>query len=296
MKKLIASSALVVLLGGATGTVSTDDALATQTPTKESQKEKVTKKDLAEQNVMSVAWYQTSAEAKALYLQGYNSAKDKLDKKLKHHKGKKKPAIVLDLDETVLDNSPYQAYAAINHKIYPEGWHEWIATGSAKPVYGAKEFLKYADKKGVEIFYVTDRDKKEDYKGTLKNMKDLKMPQVDQEHLLLKGENEDGKEKRRVKVRENHDLIMLFGDNILDFDEPKERTLKSRTEFVKKHQDDFGDKYIIFPNPMYGSWEKTLYNGNYAQSPDKLDQLRKQELIAFDPKTKTTKKEKISEK
>nr|WP_257536163.1 HAD family acid phosphatase [Mammaliicoccus sciuri] len=105
MKKLIASSALVVLLGGVTGVSNADHVLANQTATKEVKKDKVTKKDLAEQNVMSVAWYQTSAEAKALYLQGYNTAQDKLDEKLKHHKGKKKPAIVLDLDETVLDLS-----------------------------------------------------------------------------------------------------------------------------------------------------------------------------------------------
>ncbi|WP_239747774.1 5'-nucleotidase, lipoprotein e(P4) family [Mammaliicoccus sp. P-M56] len=293
MKKLIASSALVVLLGGTAGTVSTNEVFATQTATKEVQKEKVTKKDLAEQNIMSVAWYQTSAEAKALYLQGYNSAKDKLDEKLKHHKGKKKPAIVLDLDETVLDNSPYQAYASLKHKTFPEGWHEWIATGNAKPVYGSKEFLKYADKKGVEIFYVSDRDQKEDFKGTLKNMKDLNMPQADKEHILLKGENEKGKTERREKVRKNHDLIMLFGDNILDFDEPKESTLKSRTDFVTKHKKDFGDKYIIFPNPMYGSWEATLYGGNFDQTPEKIDQLRKKELIYFDPSTNTTKKDQV---
>lgn len=292
MKKLIASSALVVLLGGASGVVSTEQVSA-NTATKSPQQEEITKKNLTEQSVMSVAWYQTSAEAKALYLQGYNSAKDKLDEKLKHHKGKKKPAIVLDLDETVLDNSPYQAYAIKEHISFPEGWHEWIATGSAKPVYGAKEFLKYADKKGVEIFYVTDRDHKQDYKGTYKNMKDLGMPQVNKEHLLLKKEGEHGKDARRAKVRKNHDLIMLFGDNILDFDEPKESTLKSRTEFVKKHKKDFGDKYIILPNPMYGSWEATLYGGDYGQSPEQLDKLRKQELTYFDPKTKTTKKSEI---
>ena len=103
---------------------------------------------------MSVAWYQTSAEAKALYLQGYNTAQDKLDEKLKHHKGKKKPAIVLDLDETVLDNSPYQAYASLKHKTFPEGWHEWIAAGKAKPVYGAKEFYNMLIKKGRNFLCV----------------------------------------------------------------------------------------------------------------------------------------------
>ncbi len=55
------------------------------------------------------------------------------------NKGKHKLAIALDLDETVLDNSPYQGYASINNASYPEGWHEWIQA-KAKPVYGAKSF------------------------------------------------------------------------------------------------------------------------------------------------------------
>src|SRR5690606_4751699 len=107
----------------------------------------------------------------------------------------------------------------------------------------------------------------------------------------LKGENEKGKEERRAKVRKNHDLVMLFGDNILDFDDPKESTLKSRTEFVKKHKKDFGEKYIILPNPMYGSWEATLYNGNYDQSPEGINKLRKKELTYYNPETNKLEKE-----
>lgn len=80
--------------------------------------------NLGSENIMAVSWYQNSAEAKALYLQGYNSAKVQLDKELKKNKGKHKLAIALDLDETVLDNSPYQGYASINNTSYPEGWHE----------------------------------------------------------------------------------------------------------------------------------------------------------------------------
>lgn len=63
---------------------------------------------------MAVSWYQNSAEAKALYLQGYNTAKYQLDEHIKKDKGKKKLAIALDLDETVLDNSPYQGYASMH--------------------------------------------------------------------------------------------------------------------------------------------------------------------------------------
>ena len=224
------------------------------------------KANLGNQNIMAVAWYQNSAEAKALYLQGYNSAKTQLDKEIKKNKGKHKLAIALDLDETVLDNSPYQGYASIHNKPFPEGWHEWVQAAKAKPVYGAKEFLKYADKKGVDIYYISDRDKEKDLKATQKNLKQQGIPQAKKSHILLKGKDDKSKESRRQMVQKDHKLVMLFG-------------------LIEKHKDDFGKKYIIFPNPMYGSWEATIYNNNYKASDKAKDKLRKNAIKQFDPKT-----------
>ncbi|HDV5882065.1 TPA: 5'-nucleotidase, lipoprotein e(P4) family [Staphylococcus aureus] len=243
------------------------------------------KVNLGNQNIMAVAWYQNSAEAKALYLQGYNSAKTQLDKEIKKNKGKHKLAIALDLDETVLDNSPYQGYASIHNKPFPEGWHEWVQAAKAKPVYGAKEFLKYADKKGVDIYYISDRDKEKDLKATQKNLKQQGIPQAKKRHILLKGKDDKSKESRRQIVQKDHKLVMLFGDNLLDFTDPKEATAESREALIEKHKDDFGKKYIIFPNPMYGSWEATIYNNNYKASDKAKDKLRKNAIKQFDPKT-----------
>ncbi|SUK30390.1 Acid phosphatase [Staphylococcus aureus] len=203
------------------------------------------KVNLGNQNIMAVAWYQNSAEAKALYLQGYNSAKTQLDKEIKKNKGKHKLAIALDLDETVLDNSPYQGYASIHNKPFPEGWHEWVQAAKAKPVYGAKEFLKYADKKGVDIYYISDRDKEKDLKATQKNLKQQGIPQAKKSHILLKGKDDKSKESRRQMVQKDHKLVMLFGDNLLDFTDPKEATAESREALIEKHKDDFG-KNISF--------------------------------------------------
>ncbi|MFW3612649.1 5'-nucleotidase, lipoprotein e(P4) family [Staphylococcus caprae] len=241
--------------------------------------------NLGSENIMAVSWYQNSAEAKALYLQGYNSAKVQLDKEIKKNKGKKKLAIALDLDETVLDNSPYQGYAALNDAPHPQGWHEWVAAAKAKPVYGAKSFLNYANKKGVDIYYISDRDKEKDFKGTKQNLKNIGLPQATDSHILLKGKSDKSKETRREKVQKHHKLVMLFGDNLLDFADPKQPTAQSRDELIQKHKDDFGKKYIIFPNPMYGSWESTIYNNNYQISKAQKDQLRKQSIKQFNPKT-----------
>ncbi|GEQ04229.1 MULTISPECIES: 5'-nucleotidase, lipoprotein e(P4) family [Staphylococcus] len=248
--------------------------------------------NLGAENIMAVSWYQNSAEAKALYLQGYNTAKTNLDQELKKHKknnGHKKLAIALDIDETVLDNSPYQGYSALHNKSYPEGWHEWIQAAKAKPVYGAKDFLQYADKKGVDIYYISDRDKDKDFKATKENLIAQGLPQATDQHIMLKGKNDKNKAERRDKVRKNHKLVMLFGDNLLDFDDPQQPTQASREQLVNKHQKDFGKKYIIFPNPMYGSWESVLYNNDFSQSDAKKDQLRKQSIQYFDPETSAIK-------
>lgn len=191
----------------------------------------------------------------------------------------------MDLDETVLDNSPYQGYASIHNKPFPEGWHEWVQAAKAKPVYGAKEFLKYADKKGVDIYYISDRDKEKDLKATQKNLKQQGIPQAKKSHILLKGKDDKSKESRRQMVQKDHKLVMLFGDNLLDFTDPKEATAESREALIEKHKDDFGKKYIIFPNPMYGSWEATIYNNNYKASDKAKDKLRKNAIKQFDPKT-----------
>ncbi|ARJ51413.1 5'-nucleotidase, lipoprotein e(P4) family [Staphylococcus lutrae] len=244
---------------------------------------------LGQQNVMSVAWYQNSAEAKALYAQGYNAAKETLSKKIKDHKGGKKLAIVLDIDETVLDNSPYQATSALKGQVFPEGWHEWVESAQAKPVYGAKSFLKYADRHGVEIFYVSDRSHEKDLEATIKNLRSEKLPQADKKHVLLKKEGEKGKAERRDRVRTEYNLVMLFGDNLLDFDEPKAATPQAREQLVKQHEDEFGSKYIIFPNPMYGSWEATLYNNDYSIDGNKKIEKREQSLRYFDVKTNKVK-------
>lgn len=102
----------------------------------------VTEKGVAsEQSVLSVLWSQQSAERKALYYQGFNIGKLKVVEALKKEGAEKKKAIVLDIDETILDNSPYFAYLVKKGKTFPYQWNEWVQSASAKPLPGALEFL-----------------------------------------------------------------------------------------------------------------------------------------------------------
>lgn len=239
---------------------------------------------LHEQNTMSVLWFQKSGEAKALYEQGYSLGKMRLEDLLKKKPKKKrmKPAVVLDIDETILDNSPFQARYVLTGKPNPFNWDEWFNRAQAKPLPGAIEFLKYANSKGVAIFYISNR-KESQKEATIKNLKMAGAPQADANHVLLHQPNEKGKETRRRLVAKTHDILLLFGDNLGDFSGFDHMSPTKRIQAVENRKNEFGRKLIVFPNPMYGDWEGAIYNNDYSISDKEKASLRKDNLIPFQP-------------
>ncbi len=224
----------------------------------------------AEHQVMSTLWFQKSAEAKAVYYQTYNYTKLMLDDILKKNRfkiKKKKPkAIITDIDETVLNNSPYNARLIAEGKHYEkESWSKWVNEKKAKALPGALDFCNYAKEKGIEIFYISNRSV-ENLKPTKENLKNAGFPFADEKHILLKDKTSD-KTARRNKVLKNYDVILYLGDNLRDFDENFKYSEKTnRNDSVDIHKDLFGTKYVVFPNPMYGEWEKAAYKGNFSKS------------------------------
>ncbi len=212
-----------------------------------------------EYTLMSVLWVQTSAEYKALCLQAFNSARDRLTEYINTPRDKSlKPAVITDIDETVLDNSPYQGWVLKNNRNYPAGWDEWCKRSEARPVPGALEFIKFAEKNGIEVFYVTNR-KKHLYDCTLKNLKDLGFPFADKEHIFLR-EGSSDKEYTRQKIALMYDIVLLIGDNLNDFSNIFfNKGIGERSEATDENGSLFGKKFIILPNPMYGDWESALF-------------------------------------
>jgi 5'-nucleotidase (lipoprotein e(P4) family) len=234
------------------------------------------------QNTMSVLWFQKAGEAKALYYQGYNIGKMRLNEFLNNKTKKKglKPAVVLDIDETILDNSPYQAWNVINEKDLT--WNGWIKRAQGKLLPGALDFLKFADSKGVAIFYISNR-KEAQKEATIKNLQNVGAPQADANHVLLLQPNEKGKEARRQQVAKTHEIVLLFGDNLGDFSGFDELSVTERLKAVDRHKDEFGRKLIVFPNPMYGDWEGAIYNYNFRKSDEDKAKLRKGSMVPFQP-------------
>ena len=251
------------------------------------------KSDIGNQNTMAVAWYQTSAECKALYLQGDNIARRNLDQDLAQASAQPR-AIILDIDETVLDNSPYQAYNALHDEQFPDHWNDWVNAAKAKPVPGAKDFLNYANQNGVQIYYVSDRSTGQ-LKATKKNLANQGLPQATDDHILLKGKNDKSKETRRQAIEKNNNVIMFFGDSLTDMNDPKSPPVKDRYQDVMENANQFGSKYIILPCPMYGGWEGALYGGNYNISNAQKTKDRKSHLTYFNPKTNKVENKTVTE-
>ena len=232
----------------------------------------------AEHQVTAILWFQKSAEAEAVYYQTYNYAKMMLDDILKKNRfkiKKKKPkAIITDIDETVLNNSPYNARLIAEGKHFEkESWTEWVNEKKAKALSGALDFCNYAKEKGVEIFYISNRSII-NLKATSENLKNAGFPFADKKHILLKDKTSD-KTARRNTVLKNYDVILYLGDNLRDFDENFKYSEKTnRNDSVDAHKDFFGTKYIVFPNPMYGEWEKAAYKGDFSKTDAEKRKMR----------------------
>lgn len=256
-----------------------------------------TNPDLGSQNIMSVAWYQTAAEAKALYLQGYNVARQNLDNDLQQPSNKPR-AIILDIDETVLDNSPYQAYNALHNTQYPYGWKKWCESEKACAVPGAKDFLNYANSKGVQIYYITNRSS-DLLKATEQNLIKQGLPQANNQHVILQQKkdksNSNSKQSRRQQIENNNNVLMYIGDSLTDFNDPQKPTVQSRYQDVMQNQSAWGTKYIILPNPMYGGWEAALYNNNYNISKSQMIKDRRNWITYYNPKNNKIENKTVTE-
>jgi 5'-nucleotidase (lipoprotein e(P4) family) len=244
--------------------------------------EQYTTKDLNEQLVMATVWMQASAEFRALCYQTFNLAKMNLDTFLASHHGGKPVAVIVDADETVLDNSAYEAFLIGNDFGYSsKTWTPWMAAGEATAMPGAVDFLNYTKEKGAEVFYITNR-KMVGYEGTEKNMNALGFPFVDKKHLMVRTDTSD-KQPRRDLVAKDYEIAFLVGDNLNDFMSVfAKKSVEDRFAETDKVKDEWGKKFIVLPNPSYGDWEGSIYSGNWGASPAEKDKMRKDHLRRWD--------------
>lgn len=239
-------------------------------------------RDLNEQLVMATLWMQSAAEYRALCYQAFNVAAMNLDSFLNAYTGSKPVAVIVDADETVIDNSAYEAFLIGQDFGYSSStWVPWMAAAEARAIPGAKRFLDYAAAKGVEIFYVTNR-KMVGYDGTRENLAALGFPDVDEKHLLLRTDSSD-KQARRDMVAEGYEVALLIGDNLNDFTSDfAKKSVAERFGSTDAIEGEWGTRFIVVPNPTYGEWEGAVYGGNWGASAAEKDRMRKSYLIKWD--------------
>ncbi|MGM0612723.1 MAG: 5'-nucleotidase, lipoprotein e(P4) family [Bacteroidota bacterium] len=225
-------------------------------------------------------YQQVSAEKYALEYQAYSLAKLALEQNLANDSIDQERAVILDIDETVLDNSPYESMLVLQDTTYPYKWKEWLQKADARLLAGVKDFLEYTVNNGVEIFYLTNR--KEKYRDvTLANLKKHQIPQANNKHLIMRTKTSSKKE-RRSKIKEDYHISLLIGDNLNDFSEIfEEKSNATKKDLIDKHNELFGTRFIVLPNATYGDWEGAVYDYNYGLSEKEKHQKRLERLQGF---------------
>lgn len=242
------------------------------------------------ESLHTTLWVQTAAEYEAAALQAYAAARAALDAALAdpawtaavEQQGEEvaalPPAVILDVDETVLDNSPYQAWLLRSGEVYtPDSWNRWVEARAAAPVPGALDFTRHAASLGVTVFYVTNR-RAPLLAATRDNLARHGFPLAEGHEVLMLRDGRPGwgsdKASRRRAVAEDFRVVQLLGDNLGDFLSGIDTTVAERAELVERYRGWWGERWILLPNPMYGSWLSALAGGGEDLSAEEL--LRRQ--------------------
>lgn len=254
----------------------------------------------ADDNLNAVLWMQRSAEYAATTQTIYRAAADHLDNALaeknwdalvpgeRDNAGKTAalpPAVIMDVDETVLDNSPYQARLVQGGKEYDEvTWDQWVAEKKAKAVPGVVDFARAAAAKGVTVLYLSNRAEHLQV-ATIANLRNVGLPVADGSVFLglgtvVEGCEQDGSEKncRRRLAGRKYRVLMQFGDQLGDFAQIVANTPEGRAALLDEHRDWFGERWWMLPNPSYGSWEPALFNNAWSEPREVRRRMKRETL------------------
>jgi acid phosphatase len=191
----------------------------------------------------------------------------------------------MDVDETVLDNSPYQARLVRDGKEFDEvTWDQWVAEKKAKPLPGVVDFAKAATAKGVTVLYLSNRAEHLQ-SATLDNLRSVGLPVADDSVFLglgtfVEGCEQNGSEKncRRQLAGRKYRVLMQFGDQLGDFAQIVANTPDGRAAMLDEYRDWFGERWWMLPNPTYGSWEPALFNNAWSEPRDARRRVKREAL------------------
>jgi 5'-nucleotidase (lipoprotein e(P4) family) len=231
----------------------------------------------------AVLWMQRAVEYKATALGAFALARIRLDQALadpswsailpKEESGPSRgrpPAVIVDIDESTVDNSAYQAWMVLKDTTFdPRTWNAYVNTATSLAIPGAVEFARYADSKGVKVCYISNRTAEEET-ATRKNMERLGFPMGGEvDTFLMARERPDwgsAKGTRRAYVANDYRVLLNIGDNFADFVDEYRGSEADRLRVLDEHRDRWGREWIMLPNPAYGSFESAPFNHDFKLS------------------------------
>lgn len=233
----------------------------------------------ANDTLNAVLWMQRSVEYKANTLSAFALAQIRLDQALADKNWTAAPAeqtaayqdlppaVILDADETILDNSGYQAWlVTAGESFNPKTWTQFVKSETSTPIPGAVEFAKYADSKGVKVFYVSNRTKEEE-DPTREVMTKYGFPMGGNVDTFLSAKEQpdwgSAKGTRRAVVAKDYRVLLLVGDNFGDFSDGYKGTEDERLALYEADKTRWGHDWIMLPNPAYGSFESAPFKHDF---------------------------------
>lgn len=236
----------------------------------------------ANDHLNAILWHQSSAEFEATARTAFAMARialdaalaDKSRTALPDQRGdivNLPPAIITDVDETILDNGPFQGTLMKEQPARPAmAWADWVEKAIAKPIPGADDFIRYAQNKGVTIFFITNRNAEKEA-ATRKNLADIgvKFP-TDFDTVFLDRERPEwrgDKALRRAAAASTHRILLLLGDDFGDFTSNYSKSTADRRAYAATEASRWGRDWIMLANPIYGSWENAINNFNFRIPP-----------------------------
>jgi 5'-nucleotidase (lipoprotein e(P4) family) len=239
----------------------------------------------ADDDLNAVLWMQRAVEHDLVFREIYRAARERLSAALADPswdalpRGEREgpfaslpPAVIADVDETLLDNSPYEAQRVLAGDEFAEfSWAEWCRKETARPLPGAVEFARFAAEHGVTVYYLSNRSQ-DLGTATLGNLRKAGFPIASDDVFLGLGELVPGCEMvgtdkgcRRRLIGRDHRVLMLFGDSIADFVDVVSNTPAGREREMQPYADWIGERWWVLPNPSYGSWEPALFRNDWTQ-------------------------------
>jgi len=245
----------------------------------------------------AVLWMQRSVEYKASALTAFALARIRLDQALadkdwtaapKEQTGAYQslpPAIVLDVDESILDNSGYQAWMTLKGTTFDsKTWNAYVNTVTSQVIPGAVEFARYADSKGVKVFYVSNRTADEE-SATRKNLEKFGFPMGGNVDTMLMTRKQpdwgSAKGTRRAFIARSYRILINVGDNFGDFVDDYRGGEAERLKVMEDNQARWGREWIMIANPSYGSFESAPYRHDFKLSDGEKRTLKRGVLDAW---------------